>query len=122
MPRTHTSERKRERTVPDRVFVIQVKKVKRKIDFKRWKWWAIAQIVLLIGVLGDYATTCYGIRNGFVEINAQYTLTNALLIFSGMNLILVSLEPTKKWQLIRILAVGMSWYGMLHNLIVLLSH
>jgi len=64
----------------------------------RLRLFFIAEIVALIGVIGDFLTTFYALGIGsYYELHPHYSPLNAFTFWTVMNIALVLLEPTKKW-------------------------
>jgi len=87
----------------------------------RLKQFLIAEIIILIGVSGDYMTSVIGLNMGFVETHPQYSPLNAIIIFTSVNVILTILDVSWKWQALRLLIAFSSWLGMINNLAWLLG-
>ena len=86
----------------------------------RLRFFFIAEIVALIGVIGDFLTTYYALGTGlYYEQHPQYSPLNAFTFWTLVNMFLTVLEPTQKWQTLRFVVIGLSWWGMIHNLLVL---
>jgi hypothetical protein len=85
-------------------------------------WFLIAQAIIAVGVLGDYATTTIGLSSGqFYETNPEYTPLNAAALWTFWNLIFyATLKPTRRWQIPRLAIAFISWYGLMHNLWLLI--
>ncbi|RLI78721.1 hypothetical protein DRP04_09820 [Archaeoglobales archaeon] len=63
----------------------------------RLRLFFIAEIVVLIGVIGFFNNLlCFG-EGSCYELHPHYSPLNAFTFWTVMNIALVLLEPTKKW-------------------------
>lgn len=85
---------------------------------KKTVWFLIAQAIIIVGIIGDYATTSIGLNTGlFYETHPEYSPWNAIALWTLVNLILyATLEPKRTWQIPRLAVSFISWYGLANNL------
>lgn len=79
-------------------------------------------LLSLGGVLSDYLTTATGLRLGFCEAHSLYHPLLALTIFWGaIGLLTLWLPRRGPWSLIANGLASVSYFGAVHNTLVILG-